>query len=528
MAKRQILRRSVTPFISLSFGFFLLASFAAASYAQDERVTVVRVGLLIDGSGGEPIKNAVIVIKGKRIEAVGRSGDIKLPQGTKIIDLRNKVAILGLVDAHSHYREWMGELYVNHGVTTALDIGAGVGAWTVAQRDGINKGLIVGPRLLWGPRMNAPSKDPSLGEEPAEAVVTSPEQARKETQRLIAASADLIKALENLTTEQLKVIVEEAHRAGKRVVTHSINGPEAVFAGVDVDSIEHSFSVGLATVASEESRKKLQEGRTRRVNRMTTQEVHAFMEEGQYDRVIQALVKKGVHWTPTLANSWRAVSPRREKYLAEEMKLLALPGLRYVPSYFRLNNKEYFEGTAKLDPKLLEDIQTGYRKTKDLVLRFAKAGGKLQTGSDPNSVVPGLPIHYEMEIFVEAGLSPMEALVAATRNTAERLDRDKDFGMIAPGRFADIVIINRNPLEDISATREIDLVFQEGKAIKPAYHAEFRNPIRQPFPDREAPEITSVSPRSVKQGQDPVQLNINGKELHERRRCQDQRQGRAD
>ncbi|HEV8342268.1 MAG TPA: amidohydrolase family protein [Candidatus Binatia bacterium] len=115
-----------------------------------------------------------------------------------------------------------------------------------------------------------------------------------------------------------------------------------------------------------------------------------------------------------------------------------------------------------------------------------------------------------MEIFVEAGLSPMEALLAATKNPAERLGREKDFGLIASGGFADFVIVDANPLEDISATRKIHLVFKEGKEIKPKYHANYRNPIPQPFPDRAAPQIESISPLAVKQREGPVQINIKG------------------
>jgi adenine deaminase len=105
----------------------------------------------------------------------------------------------------------------------------------------------------------------------------------------------------------------------------------------------------------------------------------------------------------------------------------------------------------------------------------------------------------------------MEALLAATRNPAERMGREKDFGIIAPGRFADLVILDANPLENISATRRIHLVFKEGKAIKPVYHANYRNPIPQPFPDRPAPQIESISPVSVTQGKGPVKITIKGR-----------------
>jgi imidazolonepropionase-like amidohydrolase len=322
---------------------------------------------------------------------------------------------------------------------------------------------------------------------------------------------DIIKALENLSPELLKAIAEEAHAAGKPVFAHSINGAEAVLAGAEIDSIEHSHSVAMAAVTTEEARNKLHEGRTRRSNRLTTQEVHGFMEEESYDRLIGQLVAKKVHWTPTLSTTWRAFSPRREKFKAAELKLFSLPGLSYIPVYFRTNTKEYFAGTAEIDPQLRERIAAGHRKLNDFIRRFVKAGGKLQTGSDPNSVLPGVAIHTEMELLVEAGLTPGEALVAATRNAAERVGRKNDFGAIAAGAFADIVVIDGDPLQEISATQRIDLVFKEGKPIQPGYRAGYRNPIPRPQPDRPAPEIESISPETAAEGAGPITLNLTGR-----------------
>ncbi|MGH7829217.1 MAG: amidohydrolase family protein, partial [Candidatus Binatia bacterium] len=234
-------------------------------------------------------------------------------------------------------------------------------------------------------------------------------------------------------------------------------------------------------------------------------------EEESYDRLIRQLLEKKVHWTPTLATTWRAFSPQRQKFRAAELKLFALPGLSYVPAYFRENTKEYFAGTAEIDPQLRERIELGHRKLNDFLRRFAQLGGKLQTGSDPNSVLPGVAIHREIELLVEAGLTPAEALMAATKNPAERLGREKDWGVIAPGAFADIVVVDGNPLQEISSTQRIHLIFKEGRAIQPRYHADYRNPIPRPQPDRPAPEIDSVSPDSIVEGEGPVMLTITGR-----------------
>ena len=478
-----------------------------------EKVIVLRVGLLIDGNGGEPLKDAVIVIEGKRIQAVGKSGEVKLPSGVEVIQLGNKTVIPGLVDSHAHYREWQGELYINNGVTTAFDVGANPLVWSFAQKEGIEKGKIVGPRLLLSGRMNGIGEEDS-GEGGSrgrgEGGVKTPEQGREEVRKLLALGVDSIKVLESLPTEILRVIVEEAHRAGKPVIAHSVNGIEAVLAGVAIDSIEHSHSVIMGTIGSAEVRKRVHEGRSG-PDRLTSQEVHSFGEEEQYDRVIQAMVAQKVYWSPTMATSWRAFSPLRERYAAEELKLFSLPSLSYIPSYFRENAKGYFTGTANLSPKLQASIQSGYAKLKDFIFRFAKAGGKLQTGSDPNAGIPAVSVHQEMALFVEAGLTPMQALQAATKNPAERMGRDKDFGVVAAGRLADLVVLDANPLEDITATQRINLVFQEGRAVKPEYHADYRNPIPRTQPDRQPPEIEQVSPEVVTEGAGPVTLTLTGR-----------------
>jgi hypothetical protein len=201
----------------------------------------------------------------------------------------------------------------------------------------------------------------------------------------------------------------------------------------------------------------------------------------------------------------------REKFAADELRLFSLPSLSYIPPYFRENAKGYFTGTANLSPKLQASIQSGYTKLKDFIFRFAKAGGKLQTGSDPNAGIPAVTVHQEMALFVEAGLTPMQALLAATKNPAERMGRDKDFGLVAPGRFADLVVLDGNPLDDITNTQRIHLVFQEGRAVKPEYHADYRNPIPRPQPDRQPPEIEEVTPETVMEGAGPVTLTITGR-----------------
>ncbi|OGQ79952.1 MAG: hypothetical protein A3F90_18755 [Deltaproteobacteria bacterium RIFCSPLOWO2_12_FULL_60_19] len=482
--------------------------------AADEEILVLQVRGLIDGSGGPALEDAEIVIVGKRVHAVGKRGTVAIPRGASTLNFREKFAMPGLVDAHAHYREWQGELYLSHGVTTAFDIGDNPLPWSFAQQEGIDKGKILGPRLLRAARLNRPAgEDTGAGgaRGRTEVYVRGAEQARAETKKALATGVDIVKALEDLTTEELGAIVAEAHAAKKPVITHSLNGTEAALAGVEIDSIEHSHSVALATVTGAEAKKKLHEGRTRARDRMTSQEVHSFMEERGYAPVIRQLIAKKVCFTPTLATAWRAFSVNKKKFQDDELRLLASPGLAYVPPYFRVNTQDHFRGIAAIDGNLQQIIEAGYRKLQDFLRRFAKAGGRLQTGSDPNSILPGLAVQRELQLFVEAGLTPREAITTATKNPAECVGRAADFGTIAPGRFADIVILDANPLLDISAIERIHTVFKEGVARKPEYDPDYRNPIPRTEPDRPAPEIEKLVPDSVVPGATPLVLSVRGK-----------------
>jgi adenine deaminase len=113
-------------------------------------------------------------------------------------------------------------------------------------------------------------------------------------------------------------------------------------------------------------------------------------------------------------------------------------------------------------------------------------------------------------MLVDMGLSPMEALLAATRNPAEKIGKRSELGVIKPGGFADIVVVDGNPLQDITKTRNIKMVFKEGNMLKLGYNKEFRNPIPRPFPDRPEPEIDDISPKVMTQPDGPVTLKVTG------------------
>jgi hypothetical protein len=504
----------------LVISFLIVACFTVAPLCSaQERVMVLEVGLLIDGSGGEPIGDAVIVIEGKRVKAVGKKGAVKIPQGAKVIQAGDKTAFPGLIDSHVHYKEWQGELYLNHGVTTALAIGSEPIEWIVAQKEGIARGKIVGPRIFAaGPHVNSPRAGERTGRRSSrdeisrlrfEAQAKNAVEARNVVHQLRAQGADIIKIYEDATPEVIKALAEEAKKLGMPAGGHSI---DVYMSGENgFTFIEHSHALVASSIKDPKKRQELSARRTSRSNSLPTPEFHYYAEPENFDELIRFMVQRNIHWGPTIATTWRALGPKRDQYKERELKFLKQPNLSYIPSYFRANVENHFDAIEKItDQEFLKRCQVGYEKLSDLIRRFVKAGGKLHTGSDPNSVLPAWGVHTELEMLVDIGLTPMEALLAATRNPAEMMGKENELGVIKAGSFADLVVVDGNPLQDITKTRNIKMVFKEGAMLRLGYNKEFRNPIPRPFPDRPEPEIDDISPKVIAQPDAPVTLKVAG------------------
>jgi imidazolonepropionase-like amidohydrolase len=500
--------------------YFLIVTlllFNAPQAFSQNQLTALQVDLLIDGSGKDPIRDAVVLIEGKRVKAVGAKGQVDVPKNAKVIQVKSGTAYPGLIDSHAHYKDWQGEIYLNHGVTTALVIGSDRLDWMVAQRDGIAKGKITGPRLfVAGPHFNSPrqgERQRSLRDLQAqrreEISVATPDEARKAVLELLASGADIVKIYEYSTPEVIKILTEEAHKQNKPAGGHSEDIYMSVKNGFDF--VEHNYAVIASTIKDPKKKEDLIRRRAAFRNRMTTVEFHYYAEEENFDELIRFMVENKTTWTPTMATFWRFYSPNREQFKAYDMKLLSTPNLNYIPPYFQDNVRRNHEGVEKLaDQELLGRIRTGYGKLQEFIRRYVKAGGKIRSGSDPNSVLPAWGVHVEMQLLTEAGLTPMEAILTATRNPAELVRRENEIGVIKPGALADIVVVEGNPLEDITKTRNIKMVVKEGAPVKLGYTKNYRNPIPLLEGDRPQPEVDKVIPSSVPQGSGPVKITIEG------------------
>ncbi len=482
----------------------LAATTPVLSRAQPAASLVIQGGTLIDGTGRQPLEDAVVVIAGERIKAVGKRGAVALPRGARVIDVKGKTILPGLIDGHCHLLDFMGEIYLHLGITTCPDITQNDDEWTLAQRNGTNLGKIRGPRI-WstGARLVGPPPAWALRAERGYLIKT-PEDAVAAVRKKKADGLEIVKFNEYVSPEAIKAGAAEANRLGLPVTCHCLDvflAAEAGFAGV-----EHHWSLGMTSIADVKKRWEIHEQRMTR--KITTADLAFYYEPENFDRVVAAVVAANISWSPTIATWYRPLSPSVARFKERELSILDQKNARYLPAVLREQALGQYERYAKFAPERLERARAGYGKLQDLIRRYVQAGGLIRAGSDPNNGLPGLGVHQEMTMFVEAGMTPMQAIQAATINVAKAFRKDRDFGTVEPGKIADIIAVDGNPLKDIWTTQAVRLVVLGGKVVDHEFHANFKNPIPAIRPWRATPQAIEVSPRAVVQGSGPAVIKV--------------------
>ncbi len=507
-----IMERSAYYFLTfVIFLLFPMITASAAAQGEQPATVVIEGGTLIDGNGGTPVQDAVIVIRGNKFEAVSRKGQASYPAGAQVISAAGKFVLPGLTDMHVHWEHWMPELFLAHGVTSAVDLAAR--DWQLNQKKAIAEGRMTGPRLF----LTTP---PLTGRLLWDMSFTRPLESAQMARKLIQDAGPgrenyaVAKAYTELTAEQLQAIAEESHKAGRNVIAHlgSLDARQAAELGVD--AIAHASGVALATISDPVKAGELQAfvrlGIS--VDFPLYLMYHAFMDPSKVDALIALLVQKRVRIEPDLINTARWGAKRRAEFLAEDTKLLQDPNLQYVPADVREKILSYrpFE---QLDSQQRAQLQRGYENLQSFLRKFVQAGGTMLAGCDAASfVLPGICLHRELELLVEAGLTPMQAIQAATKNNAEFL-QERDMGTVEPGKLADLIVLREDPLADIKNFKTIDMVIKDGKVLDTRYHADFVNPLaeaRRPFDISDpVPSVRAVFPMTAHQFHD-VPLVIEG------------------
>ncbi|HYA28087.1 MAG TPA: amidohydrolase family protein, partial [Acidobacteriota bacterium] len=231
----------------------------------------------------------------------------------------------------------------------------------------------------------------------------------------------------------------------------------------------------------------------------------------------------------TIATWYRPLSPSVARFKERELSILDQKNAAYLPRVLREQALGQYERYAKFPPERLARAREGYQKLEDLIRRYVQAGGLIRAGSDPNNGLPGLGVPQEMVMFVEAGLTPMQAIQAATINVAKAFRKDKDFGTVEPGKFADLIAIDGDPLKDIWSVQNVKLVVLGGKVVDHEFHANYKNPIPSIRAWRATPLQIEIAPRALTQGTGGIikvtarrgldkfhKVMFNGKELETR------------
>ena len=415
---------------------------------------------LIDGNGGTPVADSVVTMQGDRIVEVGTRQSVALGDDAAVVDLAGKFLLPGLIDVHVHYFEWMGDLFLAHGVTTVKDVGNDL-EWIASTRDEIESGAANGPRIYFtgnGLDTPPPRRDHFIG-------IENDDMARRVVRILHEGGAMAIKIRETMQVDLLRPIVDEAHKCGIKVTGHlrSMGAAEAAEAGID--GLEHAAGLVQSTL---DSWLKIDLDTLEKADvyakYVAERKSFSLIPLGRGEGVVKELANRGVALIPTMSGWWRMASDRRHQFAEEDAVFASDPALAYVPEMARS-----IWSTSQLyavpDPDDLAALNRGYDLVRHFLRFHTEHGGPVLGGSDTFIGVPGLSTQRELLFFVDTGYTPLEAIKMTTIDNAVFMDVADDLGSVEPGKLADLLVLDADPLASIDNISRVGAVWRGGTAV---------------------------------------------------------------
>jgi enamidase len=418
-------------------------------------LTHVRV---IDGTGAAPREDQTVILRDGNIAAMGDFARVAVPDGATTVDLTGKSVIPGLVMVHEHLYypngpgvygqlgESFSRLYLSGGVTTMRTGGNVNGFMDLNMAKLVATGQKPGPAIdATAPYLNGPNTFIQMR------TLRGPEDARRQVQYWTDEGATSLKTYMQITRGELAAAVNEAHRRGIKVTGHLCSVTYAEAAGLGIDNLEHGFFAATDFVTD----KKPDVCPGQNVGQKT---IAALDENGApFKALVKTLIDKKVALTSTLT-VFETFTPGRPKP----------PGIEVLTPQLR----EQFEQTYARTAQNKDSIYTTlFPKGMALERAFAKAGGLLIAGTDPTGgggVIPGFANQRQVELLVDAGFTPLEAISISTLNGAKYMGREATVGSLAVGKQADLVVVNGNPAAMVSDIRKVETVFKQGVGYDPA------------------------------------------------------------
>ncbi|MES1241181.1 MAG: amidohydrolase family protein [Acidobacteriota bacterium] len=407
---------------------------------------VFRNARLFDPESGKSTSGTTVVISGNRIQAVGADGQVQVPAGAEVIDAAGKTLMPGLWDMHAHLSPLDGLFNLASGVTTARDL-ANDTDFLLDLRKRIEAGEILGTRVIMAGFIDGPG--PYAG--PTKVLVDTPEEAIAAVDNYAKLGYEQIKMYSSLDPKLVPVIVERAHSHGMRVSGHIPNGltaEQAVRAGFD--EIQHVNFLFLNFFEGVDTR--------------TPERFHAVGEQGpdldlKSERVqafLDFLKSKGTVSDPTLVAFEGMFTDRA----GEISHTFAAAADRLPP---QVQRGLVAGGMA---PKGKEErYAKAYKAMQAMVLALHDKGIPFVAGTDN---LAGLSLVRELELYVESGVPAVDALRAATLVPAKVMKREKELGTVAPGKLADVILVDGDPTADIRTIRRVVLTVKDGTVYDPA------------------------------------------------------------